>query len=360
MKKITKAILISLMLISTLCACSSKEKTDYSAALYIICFSEDDGNLVYQHSGNSLLLEKNNNITDLYEYSYLDDYYAMKNPFLYNEKLYYITSSRNNTSCIAMLDIDQLKKSEVITPEKDNIHSFTVRGHKIYYYVYDNGENAIYSYDIKKGKETKILSTEDYIYNFFVSNDHIIFGNKKYDLKKKITTDLTKELSQKDIEGLGIIGNTYYCNYSNMYTSENEIYAINLDSHEISLVCKLPQGINKPRLYDGKILYENFNENDPQYLSLVCYDLKTGKEKIVFNDTSNCYKYDKLLDYIDNYDSFYYDGNFYMWYPDTVVKINNQNEETMIGFREYKTEKGNGRLIYGWITYNEYLNNMNY
>lgn len=359
MKKIIKIIFISLSLMLILCACSSKTEI-YSAALYINCFSEDNGNIVYQHSNNSLFLENSNGITDLYEYSYLDDYYSMKNPFLYNEKLYYITSSRNDTLCIAMLNINDLKKAEILTPEKENIHSFTVIGHKIYYYVYDSGKSAIYSFDTLKGKETEILSTDYYIYNFFVSDDNIIFANKKYDLNKNVTTDLTKELRGKDVEGLGIIGNTYYCNYSNMDTSENEIYAIDLNNHKISLVCKLPQGINKPRLYYGKILYENFNENDPQYLSLSYYDLKIGEVKVAFNKTSDCYKYDKLLDNIDNYDSFYYEGNFYMWYPDAVVKINNTNDDTMIGFREYKTEEGNSRLDYDWITYNEYLDHINY
>lgn len=348
------------MLISTLCACSSKEEKDYFAALYLNCFSENNGNTVYQHSDNSLLLEKENKITDLYEYSYLDDYYSMRNPFLYDEKLYYITSSRNNTQCIAMLSIDDLGKAKIITPEKQNIHSFTVIGHKVYYYTYDNGKSAIYLFDSLKGKETEILSTDDYIYNFFVSDDNIIFGNKKYDLNKNVTTDLTNELNGKDVEGIGIIGNTYYCNYSDMDTSKNEIYAIDLNNHQISLVCTLPQGLNKPRLYDGKILYENFNKNDPQYLSLSYYDLKTGEEKIVFDKTADCYKYDELLDHIDNYDSFYYDGNFYMWYPDTVVKINNLNEDTMIGFREYKTEDGKSRLDYDWITYNEYLDHIDY
>lgn len=355
MKKIIKILLISLMLILTLCACSIKEEKSYSVAQYINYFSESNGDIVYQSFNNSLLLEKDNKITNLYEYSYLDDYYSMQNPFLYNEKLYYITKSRNETECIAVLNINDLDKAVVITPEKQNINSFTVLGNKIYYHSYENGKNVIYSYDTLINKETEILSTDYYIYNFFVSGDNILFGNKKYDLKSKVTTDLTDELNGKDVEGLGIIGKTYYCNYGNMHTDGNKIYAIDLDSNKISLVCELPLGMNVPRLYDYKILYENHNKNDQQYLTLSYYDLKTGKVNVAFDKTSNCYKYDKLLDHIDNYDSFYYNGNFYMWYPDTVVKINNLNEETMIGYREYKIEDGKSHLDLDWLNYNEYI-----
>lgn len=79
-----------------MCACSNQAE-DYSAALYFICFSEENGDIVYQQFISSMILEKDNKVLELYGYSLLDDYYGMASPYLYNEKLYYITNSYNET-----------------------------------------------------------------------------------------------------------------------------------------------------------------------------------------------------------------------------------------------------------------------
>ncbi len=57
-------------------------------------------------------------MTDLYDYSYSDDFYGMQNPYIYQDKLYYITSSSNNTMCIASIDVNDIKQSDILTPEK--------------------------------------------------------------------------------------------------------------------------------------------------------------------------------------------------------------------------------------------------
>lgn len=331
MKKILKILLILIIIIQLLCACSSNKNNNntYSAAIGNVCFSAENANLCFALSKNrSIVLEKDDVMTDLYDYSYSDDFYGMQNPYIYQDKLYYITSSSNNTMCIASIDVNDIKQSDILTPEKDNISAFTVFENTIYYYAYQNGESAIYSFNLKTNKEKLILSTDDLLYNFFVSADCIIFGNAKYDLNKKQLDNLSTELNDKSIYGLGIINDIYYCGYKNIDTLKEEIYSINLKNNICTSICELPIGYNiAPRLYDNKILYVVTNESDSQYLLLGYYDLNTNEEKIAFDKTSDTYYYSKLHDYMDNYDSFYYDGNFYMWYPETIVKIGNKNEE---------------------------------
>ena len=296
----------------------------------------------------------------LLDYGCFDAFYGMKNPFLYNENLYYITTSHQNNSYIAYIDINNLKQAGILTPEKDNIYSFTVFENNVYYYAYHNGKTAIYSFNLDSKKENIILSTDDYICNFFVSNNHIIYGNTNYDLKKKHAQPLSNELNNKDIYGLGIVNNIYYCGYKNHDSLKEEIYSINLKNNMYTFVCELPIGFNiSPRLYDNKILYVAPNEKNNMYLTLNYYDLNTNKEKIAFDKTSDTYYYSKLHDYMDNYDSFYYNGNFYMWYPETIVKVNNKNEDKIFGLSSYNTDDGYIGYKNSWLTYEEYLKEMN-
>ena len=357
MREILKIFLVLIVIMQVLCACSDKTDDEmYSGAIQNVCFSAENDCFCFALSKQkSVILEKDNVITDLYDYSYSDDFHGMKNPFIYNEKLYYVTSSHQDTVCIACFDMNNLGQADVLTPEKDNIYAFTVTGNRIYYYAYHNGENAIYSFDLKSKKEDLIFSTDDYIYNFFVSEKSIIYGNTKYDFNKEQEYELTAELSDKNVAGLGIIDNIYYCSFMNSDMTENEIYSVNLRDNTVKSVCELPVGFNEPRLYDNKILYVDSNENDSRYLLLGYYDLSTNKMKTAFDRTSDCYSYDLLYDYMDNYDSFYYGDSFYMWYPDTIVKINNLNEEKIFGLKSYVTDSGSFSYQYSWMTYEEYL-----
>lgn len=363
MKKSLKILLILIIIIQLLCACSSNKNNNitYSVAIGNVCFSAENANLCFALSKNrSIVLEKDDVMTDLYDYSYSDDFYGMQNPFVYSGNLYYISSSRKNTMCIACIDINDLKNADILTPEKDNIFAFTVFGNNVYYYAYNSDcENTIYSFNLKTKKETEILSTDDYIYNFFVSDEYIIYGNTKYDLNKKQSYTLSNELSNMTIAGLGIVNDIYYCSSKNSDMSKNEIYSVNLKDNTVICVCEIPVGFNEPRLYDNKILFVNSNEADNRYLMLGYYDLNTNEEKIAFDKTSDTYYYSKLYDYIDNYDSFYYDGNFYMWYPETIVKVNNKNEDKIFGLSSYNTDDGYISHKNSWLTYDEYLNEMN-
>lgn len=362
MKKALTIFLILIIITQLLCACSGeKNNNTYLAAIQNVCFSAENENLCFALSNQkTVILEKDNVMIDLHDYSYLDDYYGIEQPFILNEKLYYITSSHENTMCISCLDINDLKHADILTPKKDNIYSFTVFENNIYYYAYHNGESAIYSFNLKTKKENVILSTDDLLYNFFVSDDYIIFGNRKYDLNKKQLYTLSIELNEKDIYGLGIINNIYYCGYTNRDSLKEEIYSINLKNNMYTFVCELPIGVNiSPRLYDNKILYVAPNEKNDMYLTLNYYDLNTNEEKIVFDKTSDCYYYSLLHDYVDNYDSFYYNGNFYMWYPETIVKVNNKNEDKIFGLSSYNTDNGYIGYKNSWLTYEEYLKEMN-
>lgn len=362
MKKTLKIFLMMLMVTQVFCACSGeKNNNTYSAAIQNVCFSAEKENLCFALSNQkTVILEKDNVMIDLYDYSYLDNYYGIEQPFILNDKLYYITSSHENTMCISCLDINDLNQADILTPKKDNIYAFTVFENNIYYYAYDNGESAIYSFNLKTNKEKLILSTDDLLYNFFVSADCIIFGNAKYDLNKEQLDALSTELKDKSIYGLGIINDIYYCGYKNIDSLKEEIYSINLKNNTFTSVCELPMGFNiAPRLYDNKILYVASNEKNDMYLTLHYYDLNTNEEKIAFDKTSDTYYYSKLHDYMDNYDSFYYDGNFYIWYPETIVKINNKNEDKIFGLSQYNTDDGYIGYKNSWLTYEEYLKQMN-
>ena len=91
-----------------LCACSDKTDDEmYSGAIQNVCFSAENDYFCFALSKQkSVILEKDNVITDLYDYSYSDDFHGMKNPFIYNEKLYYVTSSHQDTVCIACFDMN--------------------------------------------------------------------------------------------------------------------------------------------------------------------------------------------------------------------------------------------------------------
>ena len=66
-----------------------------------------------------------------------------------------------------------------------------------------------------------------------------------------------------------------------------------------------------------------------------------------------------LNDYIDNYDSFYYNGNFYIWYPETIVKVNNKNEDKILGLSQYNIDDEYIGYKNSWLTYEEYLKEIN-
>lgn len=356
-KKAMKIVLVFVILTQVLTACSTNTSNYiYSSATQNVRFSAEGKNLCfYIPNAKAIFLESDSGIINLSEYSYLDDFYSMRNPYLCNNKLYYITTSRNNSNSIACININDLKNAKVLTPEKSNIICFTVVENTVYYYAYDNEKSAIYSFNLITNREKEILSTNDYIYNFYVSDNCIIYGNRKYDFSEKQSKYLTENFKDKDVYGIGIIDNVYYFGYENEIISKEEIYSINLKDNSVNKVCELPIGYNKPRLYDNKILYVIHNEKDSNYLSLGYYDLSTNEEKIAFDKTEGSYFYSRLNDYIDNYDSFYYAGDFYMWYPDTVVKINSKNEDTVFGLITYETSKNSFRHEYNWLTYQEYL-----
>ena len=69
-----------------LCACSDKTDDEmYSGAIQNVCFSAENDYFCFALSKQkSVILEKDNVITDLYDYSYSDDFHGMKNPFIYS------------------------------------------------------------------------------------------------------------------------------------------------------------------------------------------------------------------------------------------------------------------------------------
>ena len=359
MKKAINIILVLIIITQVLCACSNKSVDNtYSSAIQGVRFSAEDESVCFTRSKiNSIILETNSSMTNLGNYSSSGDYGGMNEPYIYNGKLYYITSSLSHiASCIASLDINNLERAEILTPEKRAINSFTVFGNHIYYSIWDNNMFSIYSFNLKTKKEERIFSTDEYDFsNFFVSNDYIIGGNTRYDLNKKQSFVLSKELNDKLIYGLGIINDIYYCSYRNYESHKDEVYSIDLKSNTFSSVCELPIGLNPLRLYDGKILFVDANDKDPHYLKLSYYDLDSGEEKIAFDKTSDCYYYGSLDDHIEYYDCFYYNESFYMWYPETIVKINNKNEDKTFGLKMFEDEGGGYVNKYSWLTYDEYL-----
>ena len=48
-----------------------------------------------------------------------------------------------------------------------------------------------------------------------------------------------------------------------------------------------------------------------------------------------------------------------MWYPETIVKVNNKNEDKIFGLSSYNTDDGYIGYKNSWLTYEEYLKEMN-
>ena len=313
----------------------------YESALEVVSLNSDGENFVFVMGENEeIYVDTGSEIFSILNYL-PESYSTMRNPFVSDGTVYFISTDEDNSDVILSVDINNLSEATVISEAREIIYSFTVKNGVLYYFTYDDDTYRFYENDLD-GKDKKLFKTDDYVSNFFVSSLYIVYGNFIYDIDKDKLTVLCDDLPE-DAVGIGVEDGLYYYYTADGASDTLTVYCIQITSLEIASVFEAEIGFSAPRLYDGKIVCATANSNAMEYVEILAYDV-TGEMTSI--SSTDGYYYEDLYEEIGNYDAVYVDGNYYVYYPETVSCYEAESETEYL----FTTSPENA-----WVTYDEYL-----
>lgn len=344
-------LIISIILSFNACSLAEKEQ-NYVTARYGELISKSENAVCWVTNTNkNFYIEHNNQIKSSLDY-HINIAPYFYNPFLSENYMYYIGGIRDNfTHDVYIAQIDYTKekpKLEQITENYNEIFSYTVCGNTIFFTAGRNGETNLYMKKFSDDKE-EILFPNYNIENFCTNGKKLIIANKIYDIKTQKVELLSEN---KNLIGLGVIDNKYYCFYTG--NNQNNVLRIDLNDYTTEDLCKTPCGMGTPRLCDDKIL---FHEKADYYsiVGLYYYDIPANKIVTVVDSDNSDQRYsdknEPTVSYEYAYDYIVNDNMYYLHYGrDVITRINMDTKQEEI-FQSFPT----GKNI--WLSHKDYLAN---
>lgn len=367
-KKIFALLLSILCLLTLFSSCSSADKNsngEYAVAKNQSYFHSDGDRLCFVKSNyrwgkkgrikeqdNLLIVYKSGKTVDLTEQVVkLHDNKLVEIlcPQIVGDNVYYVASVANGGQTVEMINVKNKKAEKIFSAQ--GINAFAVyKDH-----LYCSADHSLFSKNLKNGEEknlTETVADQFPVNEFSIYNDTLFMSGNMFSFKDESWKPMESTKEFKNGYGpLGFYNDKYYVYYYNHKEEYTDyISSIDLVSSKVENVSKkVDVGFSIYNLCGDRVVGFAVNDGDtslkPEYV-----DLKTNKDVQLDVKSSKRFRSPMSLesDCLNEQDICYFNGDFYIYYPETTVKINEKTGEELILYKEKNSDK------YKWLNYDAF------